>query len=142
MENILMFGSVPKLCDFGLTTDLSGRRGVFQMGYVRRGSQRMSPRLYAGSPGFAAQQQISTGMFAFHSLWIFLSCDWWTAWTLLYKPVTQIEWHKIDKIVKECLGPNKAFRNTPIDGVFNHIGLGLDYDKSSDFDRKIVTLPA
>ena len=39
MENILIMNGVPKIIDFGLVTDETGRSGYREMGYARRGSK-------------------------------------------------------------------------------------------------------
>ena len=39
LENILMVGGIPKIIDFGLVTDETGRSGYHEMGYVRGGSK-------------------------------------------------------------------------------------------------------
>lgn len=39
LENILIVGGIPKIIDFGLVTDETGRSGYNEMGYVRRGSK-------------------------------------------------------------------------------------------------------
>jgi len=39
LENILMVGGIPKIIDFGLVRDETGRSGYHEMGYVRRGSK-------------------------------------------------------------------------------------------------------
>ena len=39
MENILLIDGIPKIIDFGLVTEDTGRRGYREMGYTRRGSK-------------------------------------------------------------------------------------------------------
>ena len=39
MENILMLNGIPKIIDFGLVYESSGRTGYREMGYARRGSK-------------------------------------------------------------------------------------------------------
>ena len=39
MENILMVDGIPKIIDFGLVRDETGRSGYGEMGYTRRGSK-------------------------------------------------------------------------------------------------------
>ena len=39
MENILMVGGIPKIIDFGLVYERTGRIGFRAMGYTRRGSK-------------------------------------------------------------------------------------------------------
>jgi serine/threonine protein kinase len=39
MENILMVNGIPKIIDFGLVYEKSGRSGYREMGYARRGSK-------------------------------------------------------------------------------------------------------
>ena len=39
MENILMVGGIPKIIDFGLVCENTGRSGYREMGYARRGSK-------------------------------------------------------------------------------------------------------
>ena len=57
--------------------------------------------LAAGSPGFAAQDQLTAGQgYGHDNLWYFLFCDWKTAWTLLYKPIEDQERIEIDLIVE------------------------------------------
>ena len=43
MENILMVGGIPKIIDFGLVQELSGRSGYREMGYARHGSKFIHP---------------------------------------------------------------------------------------------------
>ena len=46
LENILLKNGEPKIIDFGLVCERSGRSGYRQMGYARRGSKyRTSPAL-------------------------------------------------------------------------------------------------
>ena len=57
--------------------------------------------LAAASPGFAIQEQLTSGIGYRHAnLWYFLFCDWKTAWTLLYKPIEDQERTEIDTIVE------------------------------------------
>jgi serine/threonine protein kinase len=44
MENILMVGGIPKIIDFGLVNDNTGRSGYREMGYARRGSKFRNER--------------------------------------------------------------------------------------------------
>jgi tRNA A-37 threonylcarbamoyl transferase component Bud32 len=39
MENILIVGGIPKIVDFGLVFEATGRSGYREMGYTRRGSK-------------------------------------------------------------------------------------------------------
>ena len=39
MENILLVDGIPKIIDFGLVQEQSGRNGYREMGYTRRGSK-------------------------------------------------------------------------------------------------------
>jgi serine/threonine protein kinase len=39
MENVLMVDGIPKIIDFGLVCEYSGRSGYREMGYARRGSK-------------------------------------------------------------------------------------------------------
>ena len=39
LENILVMDGIPKIIDFGLVRDYSGRSGYREMGYARRGSK-------------------------------------------------------------------------------------------------------
>ena len=39
MENILMLNGIPKIIDFGLVYEETGRSGYREMGYTRRGSK-------------------------------------------------------------------------------------------------------
>ena len=39
MKNILMLNGIPKIIDFGLVYETSGRNGYRKMGYTRRGSK-------------------------------------------------------------------------------------------------------
>ena len=39
MENILMVGGIPKIIDFGLVLEMTGRSGYREMGYARKGSK-------------------------------------------------------------------------------------------------------
>jgi serine/threonine protein kinase len=39
MENILMLNGIPKIIDFGLVYEETGRNGYREMGYTRRGSK-------------------------------------------------------------------------------------------------------
>jgi len=43
MENILMVGGIPKIIDFGLVNDNTGRSGYREMGYARHGSKFIHP---------------------------------------------------------------------------------------------------
>ena len=39
LENILLLNGIPKIIDFGLVYEISGRSGYREMGYARRGSK-------------------------------------------------------------------------------------------------------
>ena len=39
LENFLLLGDEPRICDFGLVTETTGRIGYQQMGYTRKGSK-------------------------------------------------------------------------------------------------------
>ena len=39
MENILVMDGIPKIIDFGLVYEITGRSGYREMGYTRRGSK-------------------------------------------------------------------------------------------------------
>jgi serine/threonine protein kinase len=39
LENILLLNGIPKIIDFGLVFETSGRNGYREMGYTRRGSK-------------------------------------------------------------------------------------------------------
>ena len=39
LANFLLIGDVPKICDFGLVDEVSGRGSYRQLGYTRRGSK-------------------------------------------------------------------------------------------------------
>ncbi|CBY30392.1 unnamed protein product [Oikopleura dioica] len=103
-ENIVLVNGIPKIIDFGLIMELTGRIGYRQMGYARKGTKYRTPgALFAATPGFATQSQITKGnSFKGFNLYYFLICNWKTSWTLLYKPIGEEERKKIDKIVKDC----------------------------------------
>jgi serine/threonine protein kinase len=44
MENILLVDRIPKIIDFGLVCETTGRSGYREMGYTRRGSKFRNPR--------------------------------------------------------------------------------------------------
>ena len=43
LENILMLNGIPKIIDFGLVYEKTGRNGYREMGYARRGSKFRNP---------------------------------------------------------------------------------------------------
>ena len=43
LENILMLNGIPKIIDFGLVREETGRNGYREMGYARRGSKFRNP---------------------------------------------------------------------------------------------------
>ncbi|CBY12552.1 unnamed protein product [Oikopleura dioica] len=104
LENVLLINGIPKIIDFGLIRDLTGRSGYREMGYTRKGSKfRSSAALFAATPGFAYQAQITIGDgYKVHNLFYFLFCDWKTSWNLLYKAIDEKEKKEIDKIVEKC----------------------------------------
>ncbi|CBY12806.1 unnamed protein product [Oikopleura dioica] len=104
MENVLLMNGFPKIIDFGLIREFTGRMGYREMGYARKGSKfRIITALSSATPGFAAQAQITIGDgYKTINLFYFLFCDWKSSWNLLYKPIDEKERKKIDKIVKNC----------------------------------------
>ncbi|CBY32153.1 unnamed protein product [Oikopleura dioica] len=104
LENVLLINGIPKIIDFGLIRDLTGRSGYREMGYARKGSKfRNEIALSAATPGFAYQRQFTFGnAYKVDNLYYFLFCDWKSSWTLLYKPIDEKEKKEIDKIVQKC----------------------------------------
>jgi len=114
MENVLMVDGIPKIIDFGLVCERSGRSGYQKMGYARKGSKFRNQEslckfilklnlyfLVAATPGFAYQwQYTSEGDYLVRNLFYYLFCDWKTGWTLLYKPISENERKEIDEIIK------------------------------------------
>ncbi|CBY15100.1 unnamed protein product [Oikopleura dioica] len=104
LENILLIDGIPKIIDFGLIYEETGRSGYREMGYTRKGSKfRKAAALSAATPGFADQAQFTFGNgYEVLNLFYFLFCDWKSSWTLLYKPIDEKEKKEIDKIVQKC----------------------------------------
>ncbi|CBY34846.1 unnamed protein product [Oikopleura dioica] len=104
LENILLMDGIPKIIDFGLIIEETGRSGYREMGYARKGSKfRSHTALSAATPGFAYQQQFTFGGgYKVNNIFYFLFCDWKSSWTLLYKPINEKERKEIDKIVENC----------------------------------------
>ncbi|CBY34845.1 unnamed protein product, partial [Oikopleura dioica] len=104
LENILLIDGIPKIIDFGLIDEETGRSGYREMGYARKGSKfRNNVALSAATPGFADQGQFTFGNgYRIINLFYFLFCDWKSSWTLLYKPIDEKERKEIDKIVQNC----------------------------------------
>jgi hypothetical protein len=114
MENILLLNGIPKNIDFVLFYEETGIIGYREMGYTRRGSKFRCNQalckllenlnlyfLVAATPGFANQNQFTFGDgYGVHNLYYFLFCDWNSSWTLLYKPIDEIERKIIDETVK------------------------------------------
>ncbi|CBY15881.1 unnamed protein product [Oikopleura dioica] len=62
LENILLVDGIPKIIDFGLIREKTGRSGYREMGYARKGSKfRKAASLSAATPGFADQMQFTIG---------------------------------------------------------------------------------
>ncbi|CBY10826.1 unnamed protein product [Oikopleura dioica] len=60
LENVLLMDGIPKIIDFGLILETTGRSGYREMGYTRKGSKfRSSAALSAATPGFADQNQFT-----------------------------------------------------------------------------------
>ncbi|CBY33385.1 unnamed protein product [Oikopleura dioica] len=104
LENILLIDEIPKIIDFGLIREFTGRSGYREMGYARKGSKfRIAASLSAATPGFADQAQFTFGDgYKVINLFYFLFCDWKSSWTLLYKAIDEKEKKEIDKIVEKC----------------------------------------
>ncbi|CBY31500.1 unnamed protein product [Oikopleura dioica] len=104
LENILLVDGIPKIIDFGLINEETGRSGYREMGYARKGSKfRHQTALSAATPGFADQAQFTLGDgYEVQNIFYFLFCDWKSSWNLLYKPIDEKEKKEIDKIVQDC----------------------------------------
>jgi hypothetical protein len=62
--------------------------------------------LVAGTPGFALTEQVvgCTGDFKNKAIYIFVLCNWRSAWSLLYKPLIKGERQEIKRRLKVKLG--------------------------------------
>ncbi|CBY13561.1 unnamed protein product [Oikopleura dioica] len=95
---------IPKLCDYGLITESSGRKSYREMGYARRGSKyRIQKAIHAGTPGFFGDSD---------NYFFYIFCDWISSWSLLYRPINERERKRIEKEIKNC----NAQKLKPIQG--------------------------
>ena len=146
-ENILVMGGTPKIIDFGVVMDASGRESYRQMGYTRRGSKfnyfyslckSLSKNssiifLVAGSPGFAQNHQLTGGHGDMSSnIFVFLFCDWKTTWTLLYRPVDETEYQELENMVKRT-NADCIKRQDPKEYELSAISKIVSIDKSSSY---------
>ncbi|CBY10866.1 unnamed protein product [Oikopleura dioica] len=88
LANFLLIGDVVKVCDFGLVMEFTGRKSYRKLGYARRGSKYINRKaLFAGTPGFAGQNQLGVWIDDKNDYFLFLFCDWKTIWSLNYRPI-------------------------------------------------------
>ncbi|CAG5105204.1 Oidioi.mRNA.OKI2018_I69.chr1.g1920.t1.cds [Oikopleura dioica] len=103
-ENVLLSSDESRIIDFGILCEQTGRVGYRKMGYTRHGSRYKDVNnLRAGSAGFCEMDQISSKNGFFNrSIFVFIFCDWQTAWYLLYNPLGSDEHREqVSKFLKQ-----------------------------------------
>ena len=83
-------------------TQEEGRSLITSIAYVSSLSKNYSIIfIVAGSPGFSQNHQLTGGHGDMSSnIFVFLFCAWKTAWTLLYRPVDEMEYQELENMVK------------------------------------------